>query len=152
MMVLEIGIILIAIGLIITALGYNLKLPGYNRKKMLEGISVQTQTWKRRELGNILMQAGVITMALTAFLIFVMFGLFLTIDVVKIYPEKVNVMIAQGRTVVIADGKVYKFAGAHYHMKRVYLKRELNLYGFECLGSTSKLVIESQDQWERLGL
>jgi hypothetical protein len=149
-MLLEVGMILVAIGIIMMAWGYNLTLAGYSRKKMLEGISVQTQMYRRQHIGNELMKVGIITTAVSAFLIFVMFGLLLTVETTKIYPEKVDIITAQGRTVVIADGKVYKFAGAHYHIKRVRLERELNIYGFECLGSIPKLVIETKDRWERL--
>lgn len=148
-MLLEIGIIFVAIGVIMVAWGYNLTLGGYSRKKMLKGISVQAQMRRRRYMGRAIMQAGTMTVVLSTFLAFVMFGLFSTTETTRTYPGKVNVIIAQDRTVVIADGKVYEFAGAHYHIKRVYLKRELNAYGFECLGTTPKLVIETKDQWER---
>ena len=149
-MLLEVGMIFVAIGVIMTAWGYNLTLAGYSRKKMLEGISMQTQMYRRERIGNELMKAGIITTAISVFLIFVMFGLFLTIETTKTYPEKVDIITAQGRTVVIADGKVYKFVGSYYHIKRVRLERELNIYGFDCPGSIPKLVIETKDRWERL--
>lgn len=150
-MILEIGALFIAIGVIMMALGYNLKLPGYSRQKMLEGHSVYYQMLDRRELGNTLMKMGVATMLSSVFLAFIMFGLFLSVRTVEITPRKVDILIAQGKTVVIADGKVQEFSGAHYHIRRIYSKQEFNAYGFECPGSTNELIMEDQqDQWEEL--
>lgn len=150
MTIIDIGIILVAIGIILIAIGYNLKLPGYSRKKMLAGISMAHQMVDRRRYGDYFMKAGVSTMILTIIFVFLIFGMFLTINVTETNPKKVDIMTAQGRTVVIADGKVYEFTGAHYHIKRVYFKRKFNAYGFKRLGASSnKLRIISKDQWER---
>lgn len=151
MVILETGMIFVAIGIIMVAIGYNFTLAGYSRKKMLEGISMQTQMYSRRHIGNILMQAGIATTVVSTFLIFVMFGLFLTVDVIKTTPRKVDIVVTQGRTVVIADGKIYKFAKAHYRIRKLYLRQKINPYGFECLGTHNELIIEvQQDQWEAL--
>ena len=148
---LEAGMISVAIGLIITALGYNFKLPGYSRKKLLEGQSANEQRRARYYLGNSFMRTGIIIMSVSAFLIFIVFGLLLTVETVETTPKKVDIMIAQGKTVIIADGRVQEFSGAHYHIRRLYYRQQLNAYGFECPDSTNELIMEDQqDQWEAL--
>ena len=149
MFILEAGIFFMALGLALTAFGYNLKLPGYSRRKMLEGQSVHTQMLIRRDRGISLIQIGVITMAVTAFIVFVVLGLILEVKTVTIDPKKVDVMLAQNKTVVIADGDVYGFGRPHYHIRKIYIKQGFNSYGMQC--SDNKLIIEDQDQWEVLG-
>jgi len=149
MFIIEIGITFMALGLILTAYGYNLKLPGYSRKKLLEGESVKRQMSFRRMHGETLMQAGVITMAITALIVFLVLGINLEVKTVTIDPKEVNVMLAQNKTVIIADGEVYEFKGYHNHIRRVYIKQGFNSYGIQC--EDDELVIEDQDQWEVLG-
>jgi hypothetical protein len=150
-MILEVGVFFVAIGLIITALGYNLTLPGYSRKKMLEGRSVHYQMLERRRTGAAVMQIGIITMSISAFFIFVVFGLFLEMNRIETVPKKVDIMIAQGKTVIMADGEVKEFSKAHYHIRRIYFRQKLNVYKFDCVGSFRELIVEDQqDQWEVL--
>lgn len=150
-MILETGMILVAISSIIIALGYNLKLPGYNRRKMLEGTSVRNQMCDRRRIGNKLIQMGITTMSLSIFFMFIVFGLFLAVKTVETIPKKIDIMIAQGKTVIIADGEAQEFNRAHYHIRRVYFRQKFNVYGFTRVGSFRELIIEDQqDQWEVL--
>jgi len=149
MFIIEIGIVLMAIGVILTAYGYNLKLPGYSRKKLLEGESVSAQMHHRKFCGEAFMQAGVITMAITALIVFLVLGINLEVETVTVNPKEVNVMLAQNKTVVMVDGEVYVFNGYHNHIRRVYIKQGFNSYGRQC--EDDALVIEDQDQWEVLG-
>lgn len=148
---LEIGMFFVAIGLIIIAIGYNLKLPGYSRKKMLEGQSLHYQMLNRQRMGDALIQNGIITLSLLGFCVFIVFGMFFEMKTVETIPKKVDIIIAQGKTIVVADGEVKEFSKAHYHIRKIYFKQKLNVYGFGCVGSFRELIIEDQqDRWEAL--
>jgi len=147
MVILEIGIVFMAAGLILTALGYNLKLPGYSRKKMLEGISPQRQMSTRRMHGESIMQVGIITMGMTVFMIFFIFGIFMEARTTDSVPKETHITNTQAKTVVIADGEVFVFDGIRHHIRRVYIKRAFNAYGMEI---DHELIIEHKDQWEVL--
>ena len=146
----NIGIIVVCVCVIISAIGYTITLPGYSRKRMLEGHSVRDQMYQRQRMGESILHIGIISTAITAFLAFVIIGLFEPVETIETIPKRIHVVAAQNKTVVIADGEVFIFDGGHYHIKRVYITKGLNIYGITCLDSR-RLVIEDQDQWEVIG-
>jgi hypothetical protein len=150
MFLFNLGIIIVALCVIISAIGYTIMLPGYSRKKMLEGYPVRNQMYVRHRIGRSIRDAGLVSVVATSFLAFVIIGLFHPVETVEIAPKKVHILAAQSKTMVIADGEVFFLDGAHYHIKRVYITKNLNMYGATCPDSR-KLVIEDQDQWEVTG-
>lgn len=147
MFILETGAILVAICICFLCVGYNLKMAGYSRKKMLEGQSFNRQMAKRRQLAEIFTNIGIFGGVVSAFVFFVVIGMMIPVETVKIIPEEVSILPSQSKTFVIADGEVYTIEGVHNHIKRIYFTKGLNSYGWTC---ESDIVIEYKDAWERL--
>ena len=151
MTLLEVGFILLAPSIILLAIGYNLKLPGYKRKSMLEGYSVTDQMIHRRRIGDSLIIIGTWASVCIIFVVFFLLGTVVPYKTEVIHPKEIVVISAQGKTVVIADEKIYEFHEPHYHIKNIYYKKCINEYGFQCLDGSSELVIEDMEEWEVLG-
>ena len=140
----ELGLVLIALCICITAFGYNLTLAGYSRKKLLEGTSVNAQMYNRRRIGRDIMRAGTIA-AIAVILIFFIGGIVYTTEIREVAPKQVDIMVAQGKTIIIIDGYIHTITGERHHIKRVYFVRKINDYGFEFW---QNIVVEDKDQWE----
>lgn len=125
----ELGLILTVIALAFAVAGYAWSLPGYNRKKVLLGRSASYQMQARYYEGQQIKFGGLLSAAITAFIFFIVLGMFVPIDRIEREPGHVNVMIAQGQTIVLADGNVYTFDRV-YRVKRVYYLERTCSYGF----------------------
>lgn len=144
--ILETGAILLALGICLICIGYNLTLAGYSRKKMLEGISFEHQMIKRREYGEAFKSVGISLSTIAIVVFFLVLGLVTPIKTVETTPEKVNILVAQDKTVIIADNNVYSMEGVRNHIKKVYFITKVNSYGFVC---DHNIMIIYKDQWER---
>lgn len=143
--ILEVGLILTVMSLALAACGYAWSLPGYNRKKMLAGYSAGRQMYKRKLTGENVQNAGLAIASSTFVLFFIVLGLFLPVGYAEREPESLNVMVAQGKTIVLADGRVHTFDEAYYHIKRIYYSERTCSYGF-APGFYFELKIE---EWKR---
>ena len=144
MLIWEISLIFLMVGLGITAFGYNLTLAGYSRRRLLEGESVKSQMSNRRRVGKQIMQLGTIVMA-AAVLSALVLGMFIQVESKEIIPKELNIMVAQGKTIIIIDGHLHTTTGEHRNIKRVYSIGKINCYGFEFWET---IIIEDKDQWE----
>jgi len=141
----EISMISMAMGIGIIAFGYNLALAGYSRRRLLEGESVSYQMSNRRRVGKKIMKLG-ITATATAVLVALVLGIFMQVDSREIIPKKLDIMVAQGKTIIIIDGYIHITTGEHNDIRRVYSIGKINCYGFEFWET---IIIEDKDQWER---
>ena len=147
MTLLEVGIIAIAAGICVLAFAYNLTLAGYNRKKMLRGISFETQMYNRREISRHIKPIGYVLIGLAIFMIFGLYGFLTTVKTVEIVPSKVNTMSAQGKTIIIMDGKVHVFDKEYHRIGKIYTVKKTNIYG---LVVDSTIHISEGEMWERI--
>jgi hypothetical protein len=113
---------------------------------MLEGQSFDYQMSKRRARAEIFTNIGIFGGIISAFAFFVVVGMMIPVETVETFPEKVDILSSQNKTLIIADGKTFTIDGMHSHIKRVYFTKGLNSYGWVC---ESDIVIEYKDQWER---
>ncbi len=147
MTLIEAGVVLIAIGICILAIAYNFTLAGYSRKKMLRGISFEDQMCDRREISSKLRPIGCALIGLAILMIFVLHGLLATAKTVEIVPCKVDTMLAQGKTIVMMDGKVHVFDKEHHRIGRIYTIEKTNIYG---LVIDRTIHISGGELWERV--
>jgi hypothetical protein len=145
MLIWEIALIFMMVGVGVTAFGYNLTLGGYSRRRLLEGESVESQAYNRRRVGKEIIKLGIIIMA-TAILAALALGIFTQVETKEIIPKELDIMVAQGKTVIIIDGYLHTVTGEHRNIKRVYSIGKINCYGF---GFWETIIIEDKDQWER---
>lgn len=141
----EISLIFMMVGLGVTAFGYNLTLAGYSRRRLLEGESVRSQMINRRRVGKEIIKLGIIVMA-AAVLSALVLGMFTQVDSREIVPKKLDIMVAQGKTIIIIDGHTHTGIGERHNIKRVYSIGKINCYGFKFWET---IIIEDKDQWER---
>lgn len=131
LLLLKIAASIVAVSVMLGAIGYNLKLPGYSRRKLLEGQSVVRQMTHRRNLGSGIMFAAKIMLLGLLIALFIAGGLgkIITAKRAAKIPTKLDVMVAQRKTVVIADGEIYTFKIPHRNIKKIYLLYKMNMYG-----------------------
>ena len=147
MLIWEYGMILIAASVVLAAFGYNLTLGGYSRRRLLEGESVSMQIDNRLRLGNDIMRMSLM-LAAAFVVIFSVISVVNPVDTKEAIPEKVDILVAQNKTVMIIDGTQYSFDASRHHIKRVYYTEFTNSFGFVFWRT---LRTEYKDQWEITG-
>jgi len=115
----------------------------------MAGQSVRDQMYHRANNGKEIMKGGIIATAIFVFAIFVIAGLLVTAKVTVTIPKEINVIVAQHKTIVIADSEVYTIEKAHWRIGRIYFIDQINMYGL-CILST--ITIDGGDMWERTEL
>lgn len=140
----------IVIAVIIGAIGYNLRLPGYSRKKMLEGQSVRSQMTARRRLGDKLFYfaKNSILTSIIAIVVISLLAVFINVKTVTKQPDKLDIIVVQGETIVVADKKVTVLNGARLNINKIYFSHKTNIYGLRCPGPYDKFVVEYKKKRE----